>query len=82
MPGATQRMVEQQWKKVDYVKHLIKKIYQTGSCVTTIPTSIDTEVAKSAIATSDLISIFRHSHHARLQFESFLQHLRSLRIVT
>ncbi|KYC38628.1 hypothetical protein WA1_36230 [Scytonema hofmannii PCC 7110] len=65
MPGATQKMVEERWKKVDYVKHLIKKIYQTGSCVTTIPTSIDSETAKAAIATSDLIVVATDNHLSR-----------------
>ncbi|GAA6622203.1 ThiF family adenylyltransferase [Scytonema sp. NUACC26] len=65
MPGATQKMVEQRWKKIDYVKHLIKKIYQTGSCITTIPTSIDNEVAKLAISTSDLIVVATDNHLSR-----------------
>ncbi|MEB3217011.1 MAG: ThiF family adenylyltransferase [Nostocales cyanobacterium 94392] len=79
MPGATQKMIEQQWNKVDYVKHLIKKIYQTGSCVHAIPTQIDCENAASEIATSDLIVVATDNHLSRkIAQELALEYMRPL----
>ena len=57
MPGATQEMVEQNWCKVHYVKHLIKKVYAQGSHIKTIPTTIENELAKQEIANCDLIVV-------------------------
>ncbi|MGF1979765.1 MAG: ThiF family adenylyltransferase [Nostoc sp. CmiSLP01] len=79
MPGATQKMVEQQWYKVDYVKYLIKKIYQTGSCVKTIPTSIENDLAKQEIAASDLIVVATDNHLSRkIAQELALEYMRPL----
>lgn len=79
MPGANQKMVQQQWYKVDYVKHLIKKIYQTGSCVTAIPTSIDSKIAKAEIAASDLIVVATDNHLSRKQAQELaLEYMRPL----
>jgi molybdopterin-synthase adenylyltransferase len=65
MPGATLDMVEQQWHKVHYVKHLIKKIYSQGSCVKTIPDDVKSELAKQEIATCDLIVVATDNHLSR-----------------
>ncbi|GAB1541979.1 hypothetical protein NUACC21_46520 [Scytonema sp. NUACC21] len=79
MPGATQKMVEQQWYKVDYVKYLIKKIYRTGSCVKTIPTSIENGLAKQEIAASDLIVVATDNHLSRkIAQELALEYMRPL----
>jgi hypothetical protein len=79
MVGATQKMVEQRWNKVDYVKHLIKKIYQTGSCVHAIPTQVDSENATSEIATSDLIVVATDNHLSRkIAQELALEYMRPL----
>ncbi|GAA6622095.1 HesA/MoeB/ThiF family protein [Scytonema sp. NUACC26] len=79
MPGATQEMVEQRWYKVHYVKHLIKKIYSEGSCVKTIPTSIDSELAKQEIATCDLIVVATDNHLSRkIAQELALEYMRPL----
>ncbi len=74
MPLATQKMVEQRWYKVDYIKHLIKKIYQTGSCVNAIPTSINDEIAKAEIATSDIIVVATDNHLSRKQAQELALH--------
>ncbi|MBD2436236.1 ThiF family adenylyltransferase [Nostoc sp. FACHB-110] len=79
MPGATQKMAEQQWYKVDYVKYLIKRIYQTGSCVKAIPTSVENELAKQEIASSDLIVVATDNHLSRqVAQELALEYLRPL----
>jgi ThiF family len=79
MPGATHKMVEQRWNKVDYVKYLIKKIYQTGSCVNTIPAPINHEITKAEIATSDLIVVATDNHLSRkIAQELALEHMRPL----
>lgn len=79
MPGATQEMADQRWFKVDYVKYLIKKIYQTGSCVKAIPTSIEHGLAQQEIASSDLIVVATDNHLSR-QFaqEIALEYMRPL----
>lgn len=79
MVGASQKMVEQRWNKVDYVKHLIKKIYQTGSCVHAIPAQVDCEIATSEIATSDLIVVATDNHLSRkIAQELALEYMRPL----
>ncbi|MBW4592507.1 MAG: ThiF family adenylyltransferase [Brasilonema angustatum HA4187-MV1] len=79
MPGATQEMVEQQWHKVHYVKHLIKRIYREGSCVKTIPTSIESELAKPEIATCDLIVVATDNHLSRKTAQELaLKYMRPL----
>jgi hypothetical protein len=79
MPGATQKMVEQQWYKVDYVKYLIKRIYHTGSHVKAIPTSCDYEIAQTEIAGSDLIVVATDNHLSRKQAQELaLTYMRPL----
>ncbi len=79
MPGATQKMVEQQWYKVDYIKYLIKKIYPTGSNVKAIPTSCDLEIAQTEIAGSDLIVVATDNHLSRKQAQELaLTYMRPL----
>jgi molybdopterin-synthase adenylyltransferase len=79
MPGATQEMVDQNWHKVHYVKHLIKKIYSEGSCVKTIPTSVESELAKEEIATCDLIVVATDNHLSRKTAQELaLQYMRPL----
>ncbi|MUG97235.1 ThiF family adenylyltransferase [Scytonema sp. UIC 10036] len=79
MPGATQEMVEQRWHKVHYVKHLIKRIYSEGSCVKTIPTSIESELARQEIATCDLIVVATDNHFSRkMAQEIALEYMRPL----
>lgn len=79
MPGATLKMVEQQWYKVDYVKYLIKKIYHTGSHVKAIPTSCDHEIAQTEIALSDLIVVATDNHLSRKQAQELaLTYMRPL----
>ncbi|WP_353933370.1 ThiF family adenylyltransferase (plasmid) [Okeanomitos corallinicola TIOX110] len=65
MPGATPEMVQQQWYKVHYVKHLIKKIYPQGSSVKTISATIETELAQQEIASCDLIVVATDNHLSR-----------------
>jgi len=65
LPAATQEMASQQWYKVHYVKHLIKRIYTTGSRVKAIPASIDDEVAKQEVAGADLIVVATDNHSSR-----------------
>ncbi|MEH2351115.1 MAG: ThiF family adenylyltransferase [Nostoc sp.] len=79
MPGATQEMADQRWYKVDYVKYLIKKIYQAGSCVKAISTSIEHELAKQEIAASDLIIVATDNHLSRqVAQELALEYMRPL----
>lgn len=79
MPGATPKMVEQQWYKVDYVKYLIKKIYPTGSNVKAIPTSCNNEIAQTEIALSDLIVVATDNHLSRKQAQELaLTYMRPL----
>ena len=79
MPGATEEMVEQQWHKVHYVKHLLKKIYQEGSCVKTIPTTVESELAKQEIATCDLIVVATDNHLSRKTAQELaLKYMRPL----
>lgn len=79
MVGATQEMVEQNWYKVHYVKHLIKKIYHEGSCVKTIPTTIESELAKQEIAACDLIVVATDNHLSRKTAQELaLQYMRPL----
>ncbi|HAG82418.1 MAG TPA: hypothetical protein DCL61_14960 [Cyanobacteria bacterium UBA12227] len=65
LPAATQDMATQQWYKVHSVKHLIKRIYATGSCVKAIPASITDESAKQAVAAADLIVVATDNHSSR-----------------
>lgn len=79
MPGATKKMVEQGWYKVDYVKYLIKRIYENGSCVKAIPTSIQDERIKQEIAASDLIIVATDNHLSRqIAQEIALEYMRPL----
>ncbi|MEA5596719.1 ThiF family adenylyltransferase [Rivularia sp. UHCC 0363] len=79
MTGATQEMVEQNWYKVHYVKHLIKKIYAQGSHVKTVPTIIENELAKQEIASCDLIVVATDNHLSRKTAQELaLQYMRPL----
>lgn len=79
MTGATQEMVEQQWYKVHYVKHLIKKIYDQGSHVKTLSTTIENELAKQEIANCDLIVVATDNHLSRKTAQELaLQYMRPL----
>ena len=79
IPGATQDMVDQQWYKVHYVKHLIKKIYFEGSCVKTVATTIENESAKQEIATCNLIVVATDNHLSRKTAQELaLQYMRPL----
>lgn len=79
LPAATQEMASQQWYKVDYVKHLIKRIYATGSSVKTIPASIADAAAKQQVATADLIVVATDNHSSRqIAQELALAYMRPL----
>lgn len=79
LPAATQEMASQQWYKVDYVKHLIKRIYATGLSVKTIPASIADQVAQQQIATADLIVVATDNHSSRqIAQELALAYMRPL----
>lgn len=79
MPGATWKMTEQQWYKVEYVKQLIKQIYPIGSCVQTMPKSIQNESVLQKIATSDLIVVATDNHRSRqIAQELALKYMRPL----
>ncbi len=79
MPGATAEMVEQQWYKVQYVKQLLKKIYQTGACVKAIPAAIENESVQKEIAATDLIVVATDNHHSRkVAQELALKYMRPL----
>ncbi|MDF5722352.1 MAG: ThiF family adenylyltransferase [Rhizonema sp. PD37] len=79
MPGATKEMVQQQWYKVHYVKHLIQKIYPEDSCVQTIATGIESELSKQEIATCDLIVVATDNHLSRKTAQELaLQYMRPL----
>ena len=65
LPAATQQMACQQWYKVHYVKHLIKRIYSTGSAVKAIPASIASEAAQQEVAVADLIVVATDNHSSR-----------------
>ena len=79
MPGATRKMADQHWQKVEYVKQLIKKIYETGSCVKTIPNSIEDKTAQQQIAASDLIIVATDNHRSRqIAQELALKYMRPL----
>lgn len=65
MPGATQKMVDQWWYKVNYVKWLIKRVYEIGSHVRAIPFSVEKEIAREEIAIADLIVVATDNHKSR-----------------
>ena len=72
-------MADQQWHKVEYVKQLIKKIYSTGSCVKTVPNSIEHKTAEREIAASDLIVVATDNHRSRqVAQELALKYMRPL----
>jgi len=79
MPGATSKMADQQWYKVDYVKHLIKRIYTTGSSVWRFPSNIESCLAEKKVAASDLIVVATDNHASRqVAQELALKYLRPL----
>ncbi len=79
MPGATLKMADQQWRKVEYVKYLLKKIYQTGSHVKAIPVSVENEAVHPEIAASDLIVVATDNHRSRqVAQELALKYMRPL----
>ena len=79
MTGASQKMVEQQWYKVHYVKHLIKKIYDQGSHVKTLPTAIANESATQEISDCDLIVVATDNHLSRKTAQELaLKYMRPL----
>lgn len=65
LPGATEKMVQGQWYKVDYVKHLIKRIYTQGSQVKAIPTSVTDISIHPDITGADLIVVATDNHYSR-----------------
>ncbi|NEP56078.1 MAG: ThiF family adenylyltransferase [Symploca sp. SIO2G7] len=65
LPAATQTMASQQWYKVNYVKHLIKRIYAAGSHVKALPASIADESVKQEVAAADLIVVATDNHSSR-----------------
>lgn len=65
LPAATQEMASQEWYKVHYLKHLIKRIYATGSSVKTIPASITDKTAQQEVAAADLIVVATDNHSSR-----------------
>ncbi len=65
MPGATEKMVSEQWYKVDYVKSLIKNIYPKGCNVQRKVTNIEDESIKKEIAKADLIVVATDNHYSR-----------------
>ena len=65
MPGATQKMVDQWWYKVNYVKWLIKRTYATGSHVRALPTSIEDPETQKVIVDADLIIVATDNHLSR-----------------
>ena len=79
MPSATSKMADQQWYKVHYLKHLIKRIYATGSSVFTFPTSLEDSSIESQIAAADLMVVATDNHRSRqLAQELALKYLRPL----
>ncbi|HBE20657.1 MAG TPA: hypothetical protein DEG17_07275 [Cyanobacteria bacterium UBA11149] len=79
MVGATEKMVDWRWHKVEYVKQLIKQIYRTGSCVKAIPTSVENGLVESEIAASDLIVVATDNHYSRqIAQELSLKYMRPL----
>lgn len=79
LPAATQEMADQQWYKVHYVKHLIKRIYATGSSVKVIPASIADEASKQEVAAADLIVVATDNHSSRqVTQELALKYMRPL----
>ena len=65
MPAATEKMVDQGWYKVHYVKWLIKRTYAIGSHVLTLPIFVEDEEAKTEIAAADLIVVATDNHRSR-----------------
>lgn len=65
MPAATQKMVDQWWHKVDYVKWLVKRVYAIGSHVRALPICIEDKLAKEEIAAADLIVVATDNHKSR-----------------
>lgn len=79
LPAATQEMASQQWYKVHYVKHLIKRIYATGSTVKAIPASIADAAATQEVAAADLIVVATDNHSSRqVAQELALSYMRPL----
>ena len=79
MVAATPLMVEQKWRKVDYIKYLIKRIYPTGSHVKTIPHLMESAITKPEILNSDLIVVATDNHRSRqLAQELALEYMRPL----
>ena len=65
MPAANQKMVEQGWYKVNYVKWLLKRIYEVGSNIHTVNTSIENTEASRMAAQADLIVVATDNHLSR-----------------
>jgi len=65
MVAATYLMVEKQEHKVNYVKGLIKRIYQTGSNVKGISSKIEAESIKKEIIDCDLLVVATDNHYSR-----------------
>jgi molybdopterin-synthase adenylyltransferase len=63
MPAATLEMVEQHWLKVDYVKHLIQKMYPRDSSLKVIPECLTPNT--SDLAAADLIIVATDNHASR-----------------
>jgi hypothetical protein len=79
MPGTTWKMADQRWYKVEYVKQLIKQIYQTGSYVKAIPAKVENESVEKEIAASDLIVVATDNHRSRqIAQELAIKYMRPL----
>jgi hypothetical protein len=79
MIAATPFMVEQNWHKVSYVKHLIQQIYPQSSSIKVIPEALETVSVKTEIASADLIVVATDNHYSRqLAQEMALEYMRPL----
>ena len=79
MPGATWEMADRQLYKVNYVKQLIKQIYQTGASIRAIPANIEHQIAQNEIGASDLIVVATDNHSSRqIAQELALKYMRPL----
>lgn len=65
MPAANQKMVEQGWYKVNYVKWLLKRVYEIGSNIHTVNVSIENPEASKIVAQADLIVVATDNHLSR-----------------
>ncbi|MGY6528395.1 MAG: HesA/MoeB/ThiF family protein [Cyanobacterium sp.] len=64
-PGASIEMVKEEWSKVDYVEHLLTKIYPDDGNFITAKTTIQEIHDREQIAHYDLIVVATDNHHSR-----------------